>query len=423
MKKLIWIGISLLTIAVVFPWIASNKQRTRTNVLPTDVEVTQPSTSNILTWGRSASPTYNGAMTLGFTTDNALVGAHLDGQLRIWDITTKQNTKTAPLSPFLLAGSFVQPLTFSRDGKLGAAQGVQEPTSYPLNPETMEIGPAIPGREHRNEIFIWDLTTGGQVGVFALRGDYAQFDIAFSADGKEIVVGGETLASARDDTRTKLPATTPRGQVEIWNWKSKTLKWKRSINEPVNAVSLADNGNIAIGGGSLVSNGVKGGTNSKAYDRGGMISVWNPKINKQLMKRKLSSIAVDIALSPNAKWVTVAQFFRGTRVWNAQTGALHSILKCPVSEHHGGTFMGDPRIESLIISGDSRFVAGSAERGRHGVKVWRLSNGQFVGSYNTVGWKGRQSEPTDDAFALSPDGKSLAVGSSAINEIAIYPLP
>ena len=362
-------------------------------------------------------------MTLGFTADNALVGAHLDGQLRIWDVATKQNTKTTPLSPFLLAGSFAQPLTFSRDGELGAAQGVQEPTSYSLNTQTMEIGEAIPGKEHRNEIFIWDLTTGGQIGVFALQGDYAQLDIAFSADGKQIAIGGETLASARDDTRKKLSASTARGQVEIWDWKGKTLKWKRSVDEPVYAVSLADNGNIAIGGGSSVSSGVNSGANSKTFKRGGIISVWNPTSNKQLMKRQLPSTIANIVFSPDAKWVASTPFFYGTRVWNAQTGALHKVLQCPVSEHHGGTFMGDPRIESLAVSGDSRYIAGSAERGRHGVKVWRLSDGLFIGSYNTVGWKGRQSEPTDDAFALSPDGKSLAVGSSNINEIAIYPLP
>lgn len=367
---------------------------------------------------------YPARLAMGFATSRHLVSLHSEEDMRIreWNTVTGQIVRTVELSPLIRVGSFGQLPHFSRDGKWAAAPGIDGPTLYYLDEKTSSFKPEPP-EIHRNEVFVWNVANGQQIAAVKLRTDFVGFGLDFSFDGKLVAVGGETLESAKDMTYKKLPPNTPRGYVEVWDWKASRLVWRRAMNAPVNGVSWADNGNLAVIGGKIVSNGIMGGPNSAAYDRGGEVAVWNPASNQRLMHRILQSNPIALAFAPNGKWVAVGLGFFGTEVWNARTGARHKTLKCPTTGRHGGIFLGSPRSESIEISSDSGRVASSSERGRYGVKVWDLADGEFVGSFNTVGWKGKQSEPTDDAFALSSDGMSLAVGDSNRHEIAVYRLP
>lgn len=408
MRKKNWIYVALLTAPLILYFLAQVRIRqaqplSMSSIPPAQVRIRQAQPFS-MSWPAPAGAYYNGPMTIGFASDGHLLSAHVDGQLREWDITSEKSEKmvrTVALSPFLVAGSFAQLPTYSRDGKWGVAQGV----------------------DNRNQVIVWDLKTGQQVAAINARTVITNFSVDFSTDGKLLAFGGETLASAKDQTHKKLPDSTPRGWVEVWDWKAGRLTWSQLLMSPVTGVSWASNGDLAIAGGSWVSNGIIGGSNSKATDIGGEVSVWNPAQNRRSMQRALKSQATAVALSPDAKWVAVAQSFLGTQIWNARTGALHQILKAPMTGRHGGSFSGSPYIETVTISGDSRFVAGSSERGRRGVKVWKTSDGGFVGSFNTAGWRNFGGEPVDDAFALSQDGKFLAVSSSNSHEISIYPLP
>ncbi|RYX84830.1 hypothetical protein EON83_07760 [bacterium] len=330
-------------------------------------------------------------MVMGFAPNGHILSAHSDEQLRDWDVIAGQAPKTKPLSPFLREGSFAQLPVFSRDGKWGAAQ------------------------DH-NRVLVWDVQTGRQAAIVNVSAPLNSFELDFSADGKKLAVAGETLASASDPIYKRLPSTTPRGFVEVLNWSTNSVLWSKPIASPINSVSWADNGDLAVAGGVLVSDP----STSSAYDRGGVVEVWNPALNKRLMRTTSKSHIVAVVFSPDAKSVVASQSFYGTNVFNARTGALKFVLKCPVSGRHGRTVNASPQIDQLRVSGDSRYVAGSGERGRRGVKLWRLSNGQFMDSYSAIG---AASEPYDDAFALSVDGNSLAVASSARHQLTVYPLP
>jgi WD40 repeat protein len=98
-----------------------------------------------------------------------------------------------------------------------------------------------------------------------------------------------------------------------------------------------------------------------------------------------------VAFSPDSKWMATGALDGSVQLWNSQTGK---------SSRSFGTHQ--EWVRSVTFSPDGERLY-SAARDK-AVNVWRVSNGELVDTY--------QCRAGVESTALSPDGKTLAVGAT-----------
>ncbi len=123
--------------------------------------------------------------------------------------------------------------------------------------------------------------------------------------------------------------------------------------------------------------------------------------------RKFINIAdiVSIAFSPNGKTIASGSTDNKIRLYDLSTGSSTRIIE---------GLPGD--INDLVFSPDGQYLYSlSASNTGDGLKIWEIKSGVEEGRYTTQLQK-------DYYFALSPDGKKLAI-SGAKNMVEIVGLP
>lgn len=346
----------------------------------------------VLLWEGAIGASYPDALTLAWQSNGVLHSAHEAGDVRLWDASQSQ---TAPrsqtsLQGFEMFGSATPLVQFSRDGKLAwAAQG-------------------------RDEVALWDAATGRQRTRFHV-GPCQQVAPRLSPDGRLLAIGGETEVLSQDRSHAALPARVARGWIQVWDWKSSLPSpvWKASTHSPVAALGWSGNGMLASVGGDTVPK------QGASYDVGGEFLLWDLAKTNPITRRQTKASLSSVALSEDGKIAVVSGLFSGTALLDARTGSTLRVLSRPLNVEDGVTIRQSPLCEQMEFSRDGRVVAGLNKS----AFAWRVSDGELLGKWNTTRWSQSQSEPTDNALALSPQSDELAVGSSRTREITLYQLP
>jgi WD40 repeat protein len=256
----------------------------------------------------------------------------------------------------------------------------------------------------RQYFFVWDLWTGQLVGkVRPSLGEF-QTPAIFSPDGDWLAATGVLDEPEEAQLHRRLSKRRQWGLIQVWDWRSGRTIWQGKVRSPIENISWGRDGVLAA---------------VSIHERGGEVTIWQPGRKKRLMQQDLSMQATCVALSPDGKWVVVAEPERGAWVLDAHTGKQREILKGPISAENNSP-KGIARVVKIKISGDGRWVAGSTSSG---VMVWDLRTGTYKGIYRTEKWHGSYSYvPSEEDFALSTDGKWLVLGTLAGWENAVFRL-
>jgi WD40 repeat protein len=318
-------------------------------------------------------------------------------------------------------GSFVTLPVISPDGKWGATWGADAPSQFPMGHGQSTLIGVLPYTNPAEYILSWDLSTAQPIAAVRPTSRFSVSSLAFSPDGRWLALGGMSRQSVQDGIYKKQPSGRLRGELEVWDWRSGRSVWQGQVKSSVGCMAWSATGLLAEGGGDYVNYQIQGTKYSGIVNTSGEVNIWDPLRHKLMLHRSFASAPEAVALTPDAKELVVFETLRGLTAWNTHSGALRQELKGPVSSE-GGVFMGRMHlIDSLAISGNGRWLASSGPN-HDRILVWNLPGGTFHGEYTTTLWRNSQSQPTDDAYALSPDGQWLAVGSSNIREITLHRL-
>ena len=210
---------------------------------------------------------------------------------------------------------------------------------------------------------LWNARTGETKGV--LEGHRQRVRaLAFSPDGKALASG----AGEFQDDRFA-------GEVRLWDTRTRELKqsWPLKSND-VNALAFSPDGKL------LASGGLKG------------ISVWDVPAGE--LQRTLptgDSATLALAFSPDGRTLASGSFDTRLRLWDARTWEVKTTFERHPAEVRG-----------IVFSADGKFLVTYAG-GRKEVFLWDAETGKLKRTL--------KGEEGVSAIALSPDGKTLAIGS------------
>jgi WD40 repeat protein len=327
-----------------------------------------------------------------------------DGTIRLWDATTLR--EVAVLSRDGTHDRFahekVESVAFSPDATALVAVGTTEQTGY--------LG--FLGGGKKGSLELWDLQRGRISAKVRLQWDQAVQAVAFSADGKQIAVGGDWTP----DRLSRLLSPDPHGQappaetgwVQLWERDGDSLLNRATYKghtQAVHAVAFALNGRIVA---------------SASAD--GTVRLWGLdtpalKAQQQAYVNQIRSCAGRLFLVLLAGGLLLGSFRGvGLRRWFlAGPGALaglagFGLLLCLIA----GLSSTEPREELAVLhpnAGDVRGLAFTPDGrtllvgGDTGdVRLFDLTGSDLA--------KERGAIPTGgvNCLALSPDGATLAAG-------------
>ncbi|MFI6774239.1 TIR domain-containing protein [Nocardia sp. NPDC050412] len=312
-----------------------------------------------------------------------IVAINDNGALRLRNATTGQ--PIGPWLPELAAGPRV--VAFSRDGSRMVSSGADgtlrlwdtstaQQIGAPWNKDSNNSasvtvvafspdGQRVATAESNHAVRLWDTATGRPIGAALTGHPDAVVDIAFSPDGTKIVSG------SRD------------GSVLVWDATSIALAYQHSA-----FTALA----VSRDGGRIVSG-----------DADGILQLWDVR-SRQPIGTPMTGHAgavVQVAFSPDGRRIASAGIDGTARLWDAETA---KPLGAPIADHKGGLF-------GVAFSPDGARVVTSGPW----VRWWNAENGQPLDSPPPIG------DPlTGTDVAVSPDGTSLATGSSLSPAVLLW---
>ena len=263
---------------------------------------------------------------------------------------------------------------------------------------------------------IWDTESGKQVANFEAH-EWLAYCIDFSPDGKFVATGGNSAEAEF--------ATKGSGVTKIWNAKTGKLHRQLYQDIPVMDLEYSPDGNwiAAVSGKSVY-------TQNK---HPAPLNIWDANTGELVHKLEGHNVFQScLAFSPNGQRLVVGGNDGNVRIWNLMTRKLTHVMSGHKRHLTGVEFTPDgskilstaddtevrlwdagtgklieviagPRgkISGLSISPDGRSFVTAVEFGKErGAKVWKLHGN------NDVPRKG-----SGQCIALSPDGKTYAVGS------------
>jgi RNA polymerase sigma factor (sigma-70 family) len=272
--------------------------------------------------------------------EKIVLGVKVDGKgsaIQLWDVGKGQVRQTLAESP--LGGLAFQQVVFSADGKTIAAtvaEEIQRANSFEirdvvkvwdaktlvlkqtlggnsqaacvaLSPDGKRVATGDPGRRR---VHIWNGGTGALERTLQ-TGDAQPWSLAFSPNGKTLVVGGQKSDRS--------------GEVTLWNPETGELKHALEVANFVNAVAFSPDGNMiaSSAGGELI--------NVWGVEKGDVIVVLNGH------KRGHRSLA----FSRDGKLLAVGGPDGKVRLWAMPTGRLKEILEGHQDEIHSVAFSPD----------------------------------------------------------------------------------
>ena len=292
-------------------------------------------------------------------------------------------------------GNWVYSVSFSPDGKLLATGGGKFGA----------VGAAK----------LWDVSSGKRVAEFPHRWNWDQFHslVTFSPDGKLLTTMGEAeVANLWDVSSGKRVAVLNHGDLVRSVSFSPDGKLLATAGRKVNLWDVSSGEHVALG----LSWEFLGGFNLVSFSPNGrllatvgstMVELWDASSGEHvaLLPRGPRQRFNSVSFSPDGRILAAGgdDFTPVVALWNVSTGESIATLagSGPVSFSLNSRLLasaGLPKIEEL---GEGVRMA-SVSRA---VKLWNVSTGESIATFVGVG--GVRS------VSFSPDGRLLAVGSSA----------
>jgi len=183
------------------------------------------------------------------------------------------------------------------------------------------------------DVSLWSMANGELICKLPGTASGAQ-DIAFSADGNQIVVGGS------DNT------------VKIWDVKEhKELRSLSGHTGAVAAVAVSPDSKTIASGGDDES-----------------IKLWDMASGKELASLEgHDAVVSSLAFSPDGKQLVSASYCGDIRIWDVTTGKQLWVISAN-SSSPPSTY-----VASVAFSSDGKFVAGGTE---DSIKLWEVSSGK-----------------------------------------------
>jgi WD40 repeat protein/transcriptional regulator with XRE-family HTH domain len=307
-----------------------------------------------------------------------LAGAN-DGTVRLWDI------RSLPELPvFEGHAAIVSAIAFSPDGKLLATGGNDGMRLWEVGsgqlirtfPDAGYInygvkfspdGRYLVSGNWAGIATFWDINTGQKVNQFALPTSTSSGinDLAFSPDGKRILVGGF------DDSIFSL--------AQVWDVATGKNALDsfvgHQMSDAVNRVAFSPDGQSML-----------------TSHQGGLVRLWDSHAGTLVGKFIGHTDVVNSAVfSPDGKYIATASNDKTVRLWNVKT-------KEEIRQFSGHT----DTVWSVVFAADGKTLATASADGT--VRLWDAQSGKelrrFVG--HTAGVEN---------VAISPDGKHLATAS------------
>jgi WD40 repeat protein len=298
--------------------------------------------------------------------DLELGGAIDSGEMKVWDLTTREAIVSPPKLPYALSSAI------SPDGKLVA-----------LSPFQSAV------------VRLWDTTTGRELPCLKDAGVWA-YALAFSPDGKRLAASGlndvkiwdvatgkilVTCQGASDEffglafspDGKSLATATGQGLVELWDaatgHRVRTFKGHSGM---VSSVAFSPDG-----------------THLASAGADGTLKVWETKNEPDALLIPMPSLGAEVLLSPDCQTVLTSLKEKPIQLWNAVTGEPRGVTIEPPHPffHYDIT----PDCKRMPMAGTNNQVT-----------IWDLETGKAVRII-----QGRVEPITD--VAISPDGKLLAI--------------
>jgi WD40 repeat protein len=235
---------------------------------------------------------------------------------------------------------------------------------------------------HYSCVHVWDLTRGKELYRFDAEKGSNLLTAAFSPDGESLVTGGKDRVCRWDLKKGKLVGDIGKGHGMVQS-----------------LVFTAD-------GKSVVTFGTHRGA--------GVCRVWEVKTGKELASRNSPQTGYPAGLSPGGTWAAVVESRSAFHLLSTQDKSSTRIpvprkekendsrveLTIVIDDH--GARMENNYSMTISFSADGKRVA-AGERGGSGV-IWDTAAEKVIGRFPS-------SSGALRSLALSPDGKTLAIGT------------
>jgi RNA polymerase sigma factor (sigma-70 family) len=268
--------------------------------------------------------------------------------LELWDVEKGQ--RSATLAESRLPGLAFQQVVFSADGKTIAATDSEDigrdviklwdaktrELKKTLGPDLQLVCVALSpdgqwvagGNPARKVVNLWSAATGKLERTFKPEG-VQPWSVAFSPDGKSLVVGGQDRGA---------------GEVSVWEVGTGKRKHAWETGKYVNAVAFSAEGRLVA-----------------AATGGETVHVWDVAKGEEVAALKDGSgWHRSVAFSPEGKVVAAGGRDGKVRLWDARTGELKATLR-----GHGA------EVFSVAFSPDGKTLASTSQD--QTVRLWPLS--------------------------------------------------
>ncbi|MEU6792176.1 serine/threonine-protein kinase [Nonomuraea wenchangensis] len=345
-----------------------------------------------------------------------------DGRVELWELAGHTRTATVTVRPPRPPGPAAPPMAFSPDGRLLAVAGragvtlvdTRDPATGPLTPAPVSTSPltreAVPPAPRTPKAAPTARLTADPDGGGAGAADRGGAGAELGGGGRGAVTpsGGEHSGAptgapvfSPDGRLLALPGA---GEVRVWNVAERRLSGSYPLRDPQPGLTFSTDGHCLrylSGTGSVISLDVSGlpvpsgARETAAFSGNGKVAAKAVgdaiEVTDTEDRTKVGRIAADGDLAFDASGRLLAVAGDPVTVWQVPDGEL-------VSSVDAG---GDVLAVALSPKGDLLATA----RGRT-LETWDVRTGRRVRVYEGAG---------DLALAFSPDGATLAAGSTLLD--------
>jgi WD40 repeat protein len=240
----------------------------------------------------------------------------IEDVLNLWDAETLTLKQTLGLGD----QSHWTCLAFSADGRLVAA-----------------------GDAGRKIVNLWNAQTGSLERTLD-TGQAQSWSVAFSTDGKTLVVGGERDDRTPDSFKD---VSLVSGQLQLWDAQTWTLKHVLKQENYVSGVAISPNGKLLASAG-----------------RG--VLLWDAQTGERILALPgLNSPTRTVAFAPDGLTIAAGAKDGKVRLWDVQTGRLKATFKGA-----GLGWLGASEIFSIAFSPDGKTLAAASQD--QTVRLWKM---------------------------------------------------